>query len=519
MRRLRALYLGILLCLLPGLAQAQLSLGRFYFTTTLGSQFTASVDTSAVPYKTILGCETDLLGGTIVNGLMVTGGLTGSPATLTGYGCANGGDASPSLGLASAGNTVKLGGADVAAPANQVLGTLGVLTGTSNTAGASLSVAAGQGTGTGAGGALALRVAYPGTTGTTQNALGTIVSLAGSNTQSSGLPPANPLISLTPTVNQSGTAGFAALYLNLTETATGSGTHLLADLQTAGTDEFTVDDAGGVHLPTNTAAITMGVTADTILSRHAAQTLQLGAADAAVAVAQTLGVQNVLGGTSNVAGAPFTLDGSRGTGTGVGGNILVKLAYPGTTGSTQNTLATVATLNATNNAASGATQLITFSPTAVFTGTAGYTALYVNATENSIGSGVNQLLALASGGTQRFGVTNGANATGTQIRTAQLTVPTCTANCGTGTITVVGSDSAGIVTLGSTGSPASNWVITFNGTWAAAPSCNVMAAKTGMVSGKAPIVVVTTQTMMTVTTNGTAPANSDVYSWLCVGVL
>lgn len=104
-----------------------------------------------------------------------------------------------------------------------------------------------------------------------------------------------------------------------------------------------------------------------------------------------------------------------------------------------------------------------------------------------------------------------------QVSYAQTTVPTCSSNCGTSP-SVVGTDTAGIVTMGATGSPASGWVVTFNGTWPSAPACIVVASKTGMVAGKAPIVVATSTTTMTVTTNGTAPANGDTYAYQCNGV-
>lgn len=104
-----------------------------------------------------------------------------------------------------------------------------------------------------------------------------------------------------------------------------------------------------------------------------------------------------------------------------------------------------------------------------------------------------------------------------RLTSSQGTPPTCSSNCGTSP-SVVGGDSAGIVTMGATGVPASGFVITFNGTWASAPACIVQSAKTGMVVGKMPIAVVTSTTTITVTTNGTAPATSDVYSYVCVGV-
>jgi hypothetical protein len=72
--------------------------------------------------------------------------------------------------------------------------------------------------------------------------------------------------------------------------------------------------------------------------------------------------------------------------------------------------------------------------------------------------------------------------------------------------------------MGASGVPASGWVITFNGTWASAPACTVQMAKAGMVVGKMPLTVVTTTTTITVVTNGTAPATTDVYSIHCGGL-
>lgn len=106
---------------------------------------------------------------------------------------------------------------------------------------------------------------------------------------------------------------------------------------------------------------------------------------------------------------------------------------------------------------------------------------------------------------------------GGQLRTSQTTPPSCTANCGV-TAAVSGTDTSAIVTMGSTGSPASGFVISFNGTWPAQPSCVMQMAKSGMVSVKAPIVVVATTTTMTVTTNGSAPSNGDLYAYVCVGI-
>lgn len=104
-----------------------------------------------------------------------------------------------------------------------------------------------------------------------------------------------------------------------------------------------------------------------------------------------------------------------------------------------------------------------------------------------------------------------------QIAAAPGGAPTCSASCGTSP-TVVGSDTAMIVTMGAAGVPASPFTITFSAAWPAAPSCNAIAAKTGMIAGKAPILAVPSTTTVIITTNGTAPANSDVYSIQCFGV-
>lgn len=130
---------------------------------------------------------------------------------------------------------------------------------------------------------------------------------------------------------------------------------------------------------------------------------------------------------------------------------------------------------------------------------------------------VNGPIAMKRSGTAQFTIRSGATSTGLQIRTAQQTVPTCSTNCGTSP-SVAGSDTAGIVTMGATGVPASGWVVTFNGTWASAPACSVQMAKAGMLVGKQPLTVVTSTTTMTVVTNGTAPSTTDMYQYICIGV-
>jgi len=56
-----------------------------------------------------------------------------------------------------------------------------------------------------------------------------------------------------PIVNQTSTAGYTMLLINPTETATGSGAKLLADLQVGGSSKFKVDNTGAVTLSAMTA--------------------------------------------------------------------------------------------------------------------------------------------------------------------------------------------------------------------------------------------------------------------------
>lgn len=149
--------------------------------------------------------------------------------------------------------------------------------------------------------------------------------------------------------------------------------------------------------------------------------------------------------------------------------------------------------------------------------TSGVVAGMIQANITNTGSGAgSRILELQRGGAIQFGVTSGAASTGLQVRTAQATAPTCTTNCGTPGNVCTGTDTAMICTMGTT--PASGVLITFNGTWAAAPSCVVQMALAGMVVGKQVLTAATTTTTITLVTNGTAPVAGDKYAIICVGV-
>lgn len=201
-------------------------------------------------------------------------------------------------------------------------------------------------------------------------------SITGSNTTSPG-------INITGTLNTSGVVDGAALFANITNTASGAGSTLM-DLQVGGSSKFSVSTGGVITLPSNgvltanslnigppsagntyfgniesaTAVydsvssgyweITRGQafgmagsipsTPDAALTSPSPAIWHLGLADAASPVAQTLGVQGVAAGTSNTGGALLTIAGSISTGNVAGGDISFKVAQAGGSGSSQNSL-------------------------------------------------------------------------------------------------------------------------------------------------------------------------------------
>lgn len=92
----------------------------------------------------------------------------------------------------------------------------------------------------------------------------------------------------------------------------------------------------GLTFNKTTNELTLTGTGGVILSNPAAARLQLGSADAAAPVAQTLSVQSVVAGTSNTAGVDWTLQLSRSTGSAAGGNLVITGSPADGAGSTQN---------------------------------------------------------------------------------------------------------------------------------------------------------------------------------------
>lgn len=178
---------------------------------------------------------------------------------------------------------------------------------------------------------------------------------------------------------------------------------------------------------------------DAFIERVGAGALRFGAPDAASPVAQTLSVQNVVAGTVNTAGAALTIAGSQGTGTGVGGSILFKVAPAGSTGSTQNALSTALTLDSTLKATFGGAIVAT---SGAFGGaTIGGNALAVTGTVlfNSAVSAGAQITSTVSTGTAPFVVASTTLVANLYVARAAL-ADTATTNANlTGPITSVGN--------------------------------------------------------------------------------
>lgn len=109
-------------------------------------------------------------------------------------------------------------------------------------------------------------------------------------------------------------------------------------------------------------------------------TFSLGKLDAAAPVAQTLGVQGVVAGTSNTAGANWTFAGSQGTGTGAGGSLIFQTAPAGSTGTAQNALATALTIDSTQKITIASGKVLQLGNAATTGLTAGVLAALTNAT-------------------------------------------------------------------------------------------------------------------------------------------
>ncbi len=168
---------------------------------------------------------------------------------------------------------------------------------------------------------------------------------------------------------------------------------------------------------------------NTILTAPSAATLQLGAASANPAVAQTLQVQGASG--TNIAGQNFTIAGSLSTGTAADGNMIFQVGVKnGVSGSTPGVATTALTLTAETMLANFAGSILTTSTLAPSLSN-GDAAVYASATLGGLYSG--------QGSTNDVTLANKSG-------TAALSVPTGTTN-----VTVAGTLAFGVLSPTSLG--------------------------------------------------------------------
>ncbi len=123
-------------------------------------------------------------------------------------------------------------------------------------------------------------------------------------------------------------------------------------------------NSGGLVQWTNSSS-NPNTTTDLILSRAAAASLQLGAADAASPVAQTLQVQSVAAGNANTAGANWTWKSSLSNGSGLSGDIIIQTGDTGAASGTQNAQNSALTIK--GGAAQGKSGSVVFGSAAIAT--------------------------------------------------------------------------------------------------------------------------------------------------------
>lgn len=173
-----------------------------------------------------------------------------------------------------------------------------------------------------------------------------------------------------------------------------------AGIVTSGTERLRINSVG-VTVAANLRWGSGASSYDTSLRRAAAASLVFGDTDAASPVAQTLSVQNVVGGTSNTAGATWTLRGSLGTSQGAPGRIhLTGGAMIAASGTTQQT--------AVDRIISGATKVLTNNSATTIVNV-------TNATETSAGGVLDYCVEVTDGvdtqyecGMATYGISNKA---------------------------------------------------------------------------------------------------------------
>jgi hypothetical protein len=334
-------------------------IGNVWTTLTTGG------DSAAIYLGTSAGTANPQIGGAPSYGFYTADGSTKVDVAINGAKTAEWTSAGEAItGVLTVSSTVTVGGiailsapssailhlgaADAASPIAQTLGVQNVVAGTSNTAGADFKIVGSQGTGTGAGGRILFETAAAGGSGTSQNALTTPMYITPTGGGGIIVPNISAGVPETAGANVGMHNGNGQLVIS----SGGS------DVASIGTYGNTFGASFGLSIPPtgfigwSSSGTPEGGSfpPDTYLGRQGAANIQLGGFDAfGAATAQAFGPQGVHpgGGRTNLAGANWTIYGSRGLGNAAGGDIIFQTALPGASGGTQNALVTAVQISGT----------------------------------------------------------------------------------------------------------------------------------------------------------------------------
>ena len=229
----------------------------------------------------------------------------------------------------------------------------------------------------------------------TPSVIPTLFDLTTSGTGLSGTSGTQYGVRVYPTINQSGTAGYTTLLINPTETATGSGMKLLADFQVGGTSKTRIDTFGNHIISSGSGAGFVAFnTTDEVTNYERARMYWSS---------NVFRIATELGGTGNTRDLQIL---SGGRSLLVQGASSANGAYQMTAGSTSSTSGEILKLSAIFTATSGNNVGLDVAPVLNGSGTQGYTALLVNPTETTTGSGNKLLADFQVGGTSKVSIKN-----------------------------------------------------------------------------------------------------------------
>jgi len=305
-----------------------------------------------------------------------------------------------------------------------------------------------------------------------------LLSVAGTLVVASGVIAASAPVAVSQTWNSGGTT-FKASTIAITDTASAAGS-LLAEWSVGGTTMFAVDKAGQGSVTGGFKAGSAGLlgftsgaataAADAYFTRRGAANVNIGGADAAAPVAQTISVQGVAAGTANTAGPSVIIQSGRSTGNQYGGSFTFQTSAQGGSGSAQNAWANTFTIGAGGAALNGVIVFANNTPAMAAVGpladiafilsSKGTGTLYLatNNTNNGqvrvlhTASSVHEIVltGAAAGANPRIGTTaeNLILGTGAALATnataGHILMPTC-AGVATGAVTAAGAGKAALV--------------------------------------------------------------------------